>query len=222
MQHWALVMQAGGMGRAQVSDGHGRCLEGRGCGPSAGEAPVSADFSVQGQAVDASGFAGHRWPATYFLNFPLTKVKNTFLAQGPYKTWLWTRGIGLCRCLKGSVGVQWKVGSRSALCRGVEVWGPQGWSGLFLSDLELSTGWGGGRWAWCGRQDVCTCFWSRADVWGGRRLGRDERCGPTEMCSGGEAGSRRLSLRKWLPGWLAWRGTGGAQGSVSVCAPLII
>lgn len=75
-------MQAGGVGQAQVSDGHGRCSEGRGCGPSAGEAPVSADFSVQGQAVDASGFAGHRWPATYFLNFPLTKVKKYILSAG--------------------------------------------------------------------------------------------------------------------------------------------
>lgn len=54
-------------------------------------------------------------------------------------------------------------------------------------------------------------------MWGWRRLVWDERCGPMEMCSGGEAGSRRLSLRNGLPGWLAQRNRRSTGFSFTVC-----
>lgn len=62
-----------------VSAGHGPVLRARGCGPSAGELRCRRTSLFKDPGSGHSGFAGHRWPATYFLVFPLTKVKKYIL-----------------------------------------------------------------------------------------------------------------------------------------------
>ena len=127
----ALAMQVGGGGvwggLRSVSDGHCSCSEGRGRGPSAGQALVLVDFLCSRPGGRCLRLCRPQMACHIFLEFSslaLYKGKKYSFSTGD----LTKPGCGLdavasagSDCLKGSVGVQWKVGSRSALCRGVEV-----------------------------------------------------------------------------------------------------